>query len=209
MDVPVCICFVCRSRQAARFQEALLPYVIVRKNDGGRGERGLGLRMKSDSRDLRRKTAQGAGRSSPLRSYAWRREPKVTTGRSPVLVMRNIAKRRLGKLERGTRGLPRKTRRFTGCAIAARESGTRAAHSSSNEGVSDWRRSRRVMPTGSKQSWRIAPNRSSRTAKMRAPVSRVVCDRGVRGSVDCESCRGFGEIRPHTRIRSAEAIHAS
>lgn len=38
-------CLVCRSRQAARPREALLPNAFPRKGDGGRGERGPGLRM--------------------------------------------------------------------------------------------------------------------------------------------------------------------
>jgi len=101
-------------------------------------------------------------RSSSLRSYAWRREPRATKSRGtasrgaqhhagrPGANSGHTAPKASGGLEPGI-----------GCAIAGREAGRRAAHLLSKEGVLDRERFRRVTPAGSKRSRRVSPGRKS------------------------------------------------
>jgi len=92
--------------------------------------------------------------------------------------------------------------RGTGCAIAARESGRRAAHLPSNEGALDREKLRRVTAAEWKRSRRVSPNRPTCTAKGTSRYRRGNRDRSVRG----RSSRAWvGPTSPH----SAKAIRRS
>jgi len=89
------------------------------------------------------------------------------------------------------RAIPRSIR----CAIAARESGRRAAQLPSNEGALDREKLRRVTAAGWKRSRRVSPNRPTCTAKGTSRYRRGNRDRGVRG----RSSRAWvGPTSPHS-----------
>lgn len=213
MGVPVCTLSRCRSRQAAWLEEALLPNVTVRKGGGGRGERELGLRMYQSDRLRRVSKSARTGRSLPLRSYAWRGEPKVTAGRKPVLGVRNTTgwpARGTRKGEPGLRSLAKANERVTECAIAVRENGTRAAHSLSIEGVSGRRRSCRVTAMGSKRSWRVLPSRVESASAKNARRHRGGFATEASEVRSNDDLRENGKNTPPQRfVRSAKATHAS
>lgn len=193
--------FRCRRRQAARSREALPPNAVTRKGDGGRGERGPGLRMKSSWTCQPLVGPRSSERSSSLRSYAWWREPEATKSRYPFRGVRNTTRNGLGTTRVGRRHCKRRRASSPGSGAQSpverpEEEQRISRRTKASRTGKSFAESRRWGGSGLGGPLRIG----ARAPRKCASRYRVWFATGMSEAVIAQA-RGFGRTRPHASPR--------